>query len=171
MTIAAAFSRLPLPPALVRFWDGASARERSLVGFGGLVVLLAVVWALVWQPMTADTARLVRERTRDSAVLLAARADAEEIAGLQRSAGATRNGDARAAIERVLAERGLRPMLTSLEAQDGGRVRVTFATVRFDALVGALDTLAKSDGIFPIETTLTPRVEPGTLRAELTLAR
>jgi type II secretory pathway component PulM len=135
-----------------------------------LVVALAIFWAIVWQPMVADTARLLRERTRDATVLAAARADAEEIAGLRRAPAAPRNGDARAAVERVLAERGLRPMLTSLEVQDG-RVRTTFAAVRFDALTGALDTLAKNDGIFPVEITLTPRVEPGTLRAELTLAR
>jgi len=170
MTIGTVLSRLPLPPALVRVWDGASARERSLAGFGVIVVLLTMLWVIVWQPMMTDTERLVRERTRNSAVLQAARADAEELAGLQRSPASTRNGDARAAIERVLAERGLRPMLTSVEVQDG-RVRATFATIRFDALVGALDMLAKNDGIFPVEMTLTPRVEPGTLRAELTLAR
>ena len=170
MTVATALSRLPWPPALVRFWDAASARERSLVGFGVLVLALAMVWVVVWQPMVADTERLTRERARNSAVLLAAHADAEELAGLQRSPASSRNGDARAAIERVLAERGLRPMLTSLEVQDG-RVHATFATMRFDALVGVLDTLAKNDGIFPIEMTLTPRVDPGTLRAELTLSR
>jgi type II secretory pathway component PulM len=170
MNLRATLARLPWPLAVVRLWDGASPRERTLVRIAGAIVLLAAAWAAVWQPLAADTARLTRERMRDGVVLATARADAEEIAGLQRSPAPERSSDVRAAVERVLAERGLRPMLASLDVQEG-RVRATFTAIRLDALVGALDALAKSDGVFPVEMTLTPRVEPGTLRAELTLAR
>jgi type II secretory pathway component PulM len=170
MNLTRGFVGLPWPPAVVRFWDGASPRERTLVLVACAVMLLAAAWTALWQPLVADTARLERARMRDSVVLAAARADAEDVAGLQRSAAPARSGEPRTAVERVVAERGLRPMLASLDVQDG-RVRATFTAIRFDALVGALDALAKNDGVFPVEMTLTPRVEPGTLRAELVLAR
>ncbi len=60
--------------------------------------------------------------------------------------------------------------MTSLDVKDG-RAHITFAGIGFDALVGMLDALAKSDGFRPVELTLTSRVEPGTVRAEITLAR
>ena len=170
MNMRGALARMPLPPALVRFWDGASPRERMLVLVACVFVALAAAWVAVWQPIVADTARLERDRARDRVILASARADAEEISGAQRAATPVRGMDPRAAVDRVLAERGLRPLLTALDLQDG-RVRATFDAIRLDALVGALDALAKSDGLFPIEMTLTPRVEPGTLRAELTLGR
>jgi hypothetical protein len=67
-------------------------------------------------------------------------------------------------------ERGLRPAVTALDVQDG-RVRLTFAAVRFDALVALLDALARTDGLRAVDAVLAARVEPGTVRAELTLAR
>ena len=78
--------------------------------------------------------------------------------------------DPRQIVERVLGEQGLRGAVTSIDVADG-RVRVTFAAVRFDAVLAMLDALGQSDNIRPIEMTLTPRVEPGTVRAELALSR
>ncbi len=57
-----------------------------------------------------------------------------------------------------------------MEVKDN-RAYVTFGAIGFDALVGALDALAKADGLRAVEATLTARVDPGTVRAELTLAR
>ena len=51
------------------------------------------------------------------------------------------------------------------------RVHVVLPEVRFDALVAALDALARDDGLRPVEASLTARVDPGTLRAELSFAR
>ena len=51
------------------------------------------------------------------------------------------------------------------------RVHVVLSEVRFDALIAALDWLARDEGLRPVEASLTARVEPGTLRAELTFAR
>ena len=69
-----------------------------------------------------------------------------------------------------MSERALQASLTSLDVKDE-RTYVTFSAIGFDALVGLLDALAKADGLRPVEATLTPRVEQGTVRAEITLAR
>ena len=42
---------------------------------------------------------------------------------------------------------------------------------RFDTLVAAVAAVSRDDGLRPVEGTLTARVEPGTVRAELTFAR
>ena len=160
LSTSALFARVPWPTAWVRTWDAASARERLLLCCAGFAIAAALLWAFVWQPMVTDTVRVQRELARERATLARVRAEAEEIASLQAASGNARREDARSAAERSLSERGLKPLLTSLEAQDG-RVRVTFAAIRFDTLVGALEALAQGDGLRPLAMTLTPRVEPG----------
>lgn len=159
-----------LSPALADAWDRASRREHALIALAAAVVAFAVLWLWLWQPMTADTARLERDLPRTQAVLAAARAQADDVAALQRASARAKTGDPRAAVERVLAERGLRAAVGTLDVQDG-RVRLGFPAVRFDALVGLLDALAKSDGMRAVDATLTARVEAGTVRADVTLAR
>ena len=159
-----------LSPALAGAWDRASGRERALVGAAVAVVALAAAWTWLWQPMTADVARLQRDLPRARAVLAGARAPADALAASRRSAGDVRAGDARAAVERLLAERGLREAVGTLDGKDA-RVRVIFTAVRFDALVGWLDALRARDGLRAVEAVVTARVEPGAVRAELTLAR
>ena len=163
-------ARLPFPPAIVRAWDRGSPRERGLVLAAMAIVLFAAAWAWLWQPMQDDAERARRELPRDRAVLAAAEAQVADIAGLRQGGHVPPGGDPRVAIERMLGERGLKPALTSLVVKDD-RVLITFAAVGFDALVGLLDALAKADGLRPVEATLTARVDAGTVRAEITLAR
>lgn len=157
-------------PGLLRGWERASPRERAMVGVAAFVVIAALGWTLVWQPMTADIARMQRDNARDHMVLAAANAQAADLAALARDTKATPGTDTRAAIERVIAERGLRPAVSSIDIQDG-RVRVLFNSVRFETLAATLDALARTDGVRLADAVLTTRVEPGTIRAELTFVR
>jgi type II secretory pathway component PulM len=165
-----AFSLHTLSPGLAHAWDRASRRERGMIVAAAIVVALAVGWIWIWQPANADIARLQRDLPRAHAVLATARAHADALVALQRTSASAGSTDPRAAVERVLAERSLRPAVTALDVQDG-RVRLTFAAVRFDALIALLDALARTDGLRAVDAVLAARVEPGTVRAELTLAR
>ncbi len=157
-------------PALAGAWDRASTRERRMLVAAILVVVAALGWSLLWQPIAADLARLERDVPREQAILAAARAQSDAIAALERAPRAMRSADARTVVERVLVERDLRQAVGTLDAQDGG-VRITFPAVRFDDLVSTLDALARQDALRAVAVTLTGRVEPGMVRAELTLVR
>ncbi|MFO1412821.1 MAG: type II secretion system protein GspM [Burkholderiales bacterium] len=158
-----------LSPRLAATWDAASARERALVVLAIVVVLGAALYAWLWRPMTDDIARLARDLPTARASLAAARAQADGIAALQRATPPTGSDNPRAVVERVLAERKLRPAVSLLDVADG-RVRLTFDAVRFDALPETLAALGR-EGLRPAEATITARVEPGTVRAEFTLTR
>ena len=71
---------------------------------------------------------------------------------------------------RAFAERGIRIPAASIDLRDN-RARVVLPDVRFDTLVAAVAAVSRDDGLRPVEGTLTARVEPGTVRAELTFAR
>jgi type II secretory pathway component PulM len=163
-------ARVPVPAAFTRAWDRSSPREHKLVVAATVMIALAVAWAWIWQPIQDDTERTRKDLTRDRAVLAVARAQVAEMAGLQRVAPTPTTGDPRLPIERVLGERALKANLASLEVKDN-RTYITFTAIGFDALVGVLDTLAKTDGLRPVEATLAARVDPGTVRAEIALGR
>jgi type II secretory pathway component PulM len=98
-----------------------------------------------------------------------ARALADDIGGMSRAAPVPR-GDLRAAVERALGDRGLRAPAVSIEPQDD-RVKIMVPAVPFAALVAAIDAMRKDAAAYVVEVVITPRVEPGTVRAELVLAR
>ena len=159
-------ARASLVPAA---WDRASPRERVALVAGGVVVAGALLWAFAWQPLARDLAALREQAPRDAATLATARALANDVASLERASAAAR-GDLRSAVERALAEQGLRAPAVALEVT-GDRIRMTAPAIAFATLATALDAVRKDAAAFVIEGTLTPRVEPGTVRAELVFAR
>jgi type II secretory pathway component PulM len=161
-----ASSRLP---AMRAAWARQAPRDQVLLGLAGAAVALGAAWLLL-QPLDLDSVRAQRDLTRDRALLATARTQADDITSLARGQPGAPAPEPRQALERALGELGLRGAVTSLDVADG-RLRLTFAAVRFDALLALLDTLARSGGMRPVEMTLTPRVEPGTVRAELALSR
>jgi type II secretory pathway component PulM len=138
-----------------------------MVALAAAIVLGAVAWIALWQPMNADIARLARDVPRLEALAASARAQADDLLALSRTPLPAR-ADPMPAVERVLAERNLRGAVNSLVMQDG-RVRITFSMVRFDAIPPLLDALARSAGLVATDVTLQPRVEAGYVRAELVL--
>jgi type II secretory pathway component PulM len=158
-----------LPASFAAAWDRASPRERRMASAGAAIVAVGVGWGLLWQPMRGDIDRTRLELSRANEVLAATRTLADESAGLARETPPIRGSDLRTGVVRVLGERGLRAA-GALDVKDN-RVTIVIPEARFDALVGALEALRTSDGLRAVEATLTPRVEPGTVRAELVLAR
>jgi len=166
----ASLRALPMPAALARWLAGKSRRERRVVAALALVVAVALLWAVVWQPLVRDAAAMRNARAANAAALAAARPMAEEIAALARTPAPPDATDPRAGLERILAQQNLRSAVTELEWQER-RAHVVFAAVAYDSLIVALEALQRDARLRAVEATLTARVEPGTIRAELTLAR
>lgn len=165
--IAALADRL-VPPRL-RGWHRARSRgERRIIAVAAIVAVAALAWVTLWQPLTTRIALLRSEAPQRDAQLAEGRRVADEIAGLAR---ATRPPPAAGNAE---TERALGTALTGIGASwetRGDTVRVTAAGVSFASLVAALETLQASARLQPLEATLTARIEPGTVRAEITLGR
>jgi type II secretory pathway component PulM len=153
-----------------RAWVRASRRERAFVAVGAAAIVVAAGWALLGSPLQNERERLARVLREGQATLALAESRASETAALSRQAPGVRTADPKAAATRVLDERGLRSGVTALDVQDG-RVRITFAGIPVASLVALVDALGRDERLFVNEMALTARVEPGQVRAELTLAR
>lgn len=146
---------------------GTSTRERVLLGLGALVVVAGLAWALVLDPLARDLAATESSLREKRVALAAARWQAEDVAALAK-APAPAAPDVRASVERVLAQRGLRGAVTSLQARDA-RVELTFEAIDFAALTGLIDALGREARLFPVDALLAARTAPGTVRAEIVL--
>jgi len=163
-------ARFEASPWLDRWRTARTPRERRVIAALALLVAAVIGWLVVWLPLQRDLAALRATVPAERNTLAQARKVADEMVSLARTAPVRRATDARAELERVLGERGLRGALTQLDWQDE-RVRIVFANVGVDPLVALLDVLQRDAQLRIVEATLTARVEPGTVRAELTLAR
>ena len=135
-----------------------------------VVVAAAVLWATLWVPLARDTATLRLTRAANAAALAEARDRAKEASELSRTGPVAGAADARADLDRVLAQQGVRPAVTSLDWRDG-RAQLVFAALPYDRLIALLEALQQSAKLRAVEATITARVEPGMVRADLTLAR
>ncbi len=136
-----------------------------------LSVLVALVLAVFVALRLQDAiARSREDVVRNRLMLGVARARAAENVALGRSNVPRRNDDPRSAIDRVLAANGLR--YTALDAQRGDAAqRIVIESAPFDALIRALDTLARQEGLRVTDASFAARVDPGTVRAELAFTR
>ena len=153
---------------LVRWWQLRSRGERALLASVAGLAVVAIVWLLVWQPLTRDSARLERQLAAQRVTLAEARRQADDIAGLARLAPASIARDPRGEVDAALTRQGLKGAVTAIERTDE-RVRLTFDSIAFDALTALLETLQRDAKLRALELSVAARVEPGMVRAEVTL--
>lgn len=158
-----------LPAGVARVFDAASPRERRLVVAAALVIVMAVLYVVAWTPLTRDIERSRDGLARDRATLAAMqRLDASSAAPASATPPAT--VEPRAAVLAALDARGLRSAGAQVELREG-RVSMVLGAVPLDALVALVDDLQRTAGLRVVEARLLARVEPGTVRAEITLGR
>jgi len=158
-----------LPAGVARALDAASPRERRLVVAAALVVVLAVLYVVAWTPLTRDIERARDSLARDRATLAAMqRLDASSAAPASATPAPT--VEPRTAVLAALDARGLRGAAAQVELREG-RVSMVLGAVPLDALVGVVDDLQRTAGLRVVEARLLARVEPGSVRAEITLGR
>jgi type II secretory pathway component PulM len=160
--------RVRWPQSLTRTWDAGRASQRTVAVAIASVVAIAAAMIVVANPLREAIARTREDGARNRVVLDVARARLAENAALTRVAAPVRSPDIRPAVDRALSTQGLR---YAVEAQGDAPLRIVVEATPFDALVRALDTLARDDGVRVVEAIVSARVEPGTVRAELALTR
>lgn len=151
-----------------QWWQLRSPAERTAWLIVGGIALVLVAWLLIWQPLTSETERLERRLMEQRAALATARHQADEIAALARSAVEPLPRDARADVESALARQGLKA--TAIDRGEDQRLRVTLDAVSFEALTRLLEALQRDARLNAVDLTAAARVEPGQVRAEMTVA-
>jgi type II secretory pathway component PulM len=156
------------PAALFATWDASSASRRRSFAVVALVIVIGVL-LLALQPLTAAIDRAQGHVGRIRTMLEVAQARIADSASLARTPPPLHAADMRAAVDRVLSRYELRA--APVTSMSEGRYAVVVVDGRFDAVVAALDVLVRDEGIHIVDATVTARVEPGRVRADLTFTR
>jgi type II secretory pathway component PulM len=168
--MALTFTTTRAPAPVARWLAGKTRTERRIVVAIAVAVGVAALWLGVWEPLRRDVDAMRAAHSIATAELASARKMSEEAAGLGRTPATPAPADTRAILERILAQQNLRGAVTQLDWQEG-RAHVVFAAVPYETLIALLEVLQRDGNLRAVDATLTARVEPGTVRAELTLAR
>ena len=148
-------------------WNGLDARERRWLVAGSIVVTAALAYAFAWQPLVADLPRAEREAERAQARLVRA---GGAVAISETRASAPARQPLEAAIRAAMARHGIAAADASLDLA-GARAALTVPSIPFATVVVLVDTLAREHAVHVVDATFSARVEPGRVRAELSLAR
>ena len=153
-----------------RWLAAQSRRERAMLAIAATALLGVGAWTLIWMPLTASIGELRAAARQSRAALAEGRQMAQALPALARSPRPPAAVPPRTAVERaVVAAFGTVPGLL-IGSQDD-RTRVTLPAVPFAALVTLIESLQRDAGLQLQEATLTARIEPGTVRAELVFGR
>lgn len=120
--------------AWLAFWRERSSRERWVIGGGLSVLLLAALYAYLWQPMSEQRQRMRMRLPELRAQAAAMRSQAQEVARLKamRTVTAIPAGGLQGALETAAQAEGMRDAISQISPQAGNRARVVLAAVNFD---------------------------------------
>ena len=154
--------------SLPQWWQLRTPVERAATALLVAIFVVALAWLFVWQPMQRDVERMTRQVALERTALTDARRRADDIAALARNSAVPAPRETRGELDAALARAGIKPI--GLDRVDNDRLRLVIDSLGFDSLVSLLDGLQRDVKLRVVDLTVTGRVEPGQVRAEITLA-
>ncbi|MDJ0910572.1 MAG: type II secretion system protein M [Woeseiaceae bacterium] len=150
-------------------------REQWMVGGGGAIALVIILWAFVWLPLDRGQERLdadVATWQRALSDLRGIAAQSGQPGGVQPIRGDTGSESPVVIVDRTLRERSLNNSVQRRQPVPNG-IRVEFEDVPFDQLVVWLGDVYSGYGLAVQNgsMSLSSRNEPGRINATLTLER
>ncbi len=156
------------------WWNNLSERERWIVGGGGALTLLFLLYALAWRPFQTNLRNLrqtVATQRQDLAWMRQAALEVKRLSTSPASASA-RQGNPQSLltlVDQTARAAGLGPVMKRIEPQGEDKLRVQFEQVSFDQLVRWLGSLEQEYGVTSASVTLDRQAEAGRVDARLVL--
>lgn len=129
-------------------WQQLAPRERRVITWGVTVLLAALLYAYLWQPITVERNKLraTLPQLRENAAQM--QRQAQEAARLKASVTPTPRGETiKPAIYQAAKEAGLDSKTLQVNTLDEGRADIALATASFDAWTVLVAILQKNQGI------------------------
>ncbi len=154
----------------VRWWAGLQPRERRLVGIGGVVVTVVLVYLLAFEPASVGRQRLLAELPglRGQVAQMEGLAAEARRLSTQAAQGAESPQQVRTALERSIEAAGLKGSLVQLQLA-GELIDVRFKAVSFAAWLAWFDTALRETRVRTVDVAIEREGAPGQVSARLTL--
>jgi general secretion pathway protein M len=152
--------------------EGLQTRERLTLIWGGVALLLILVYFLAWRPLVSTVDALEASAQRQTETLLWMQQASAQIRAQGGAAQApTPGGSLLTVVDRSAGAAGLKGALERMEPDGADRVRLWVAPSSFDALVRWLGTVQTRHGLRVEAASFEPGESPGTVQARITLSR
>lgn len=155
------------------WFENLQPRERMIVIVGGIITVIILLWALIWNPITTRTAEL-REEVSSDRELLAWMQDASSRITAAESSGAIKvknNVTLIAAVENTSKRSGLRAAISSMKPEGTNKINLDIKEANFDDMIRWQGQLLTEYGIRAEQFSAKPSDKPGLVNARLTLTR
>jgi general secretion pathway protein M len=155
---------------LVRWWMSLATRERRLVGGGAVLVTLALLWLVAFEPAHDGRRKLQAELPQlrgQLAQMEGLAAEARKLAG-QASQSTDTPQQLRAQLEQSVEAAGLKGSMSQLTVA-GELIDLRFKGVGFAAWIGWLEGALRETRLRMVDASVERETAPGTVSARLTL--
>ena len=143
-----------------------------ILSVGGVAMLAIFLYLLIWEPITNDRERLLRDLPKLRAQGLEFRKNADEANALKSRLKSRGTSQAMpAVVEASARQANLGAPLKSVQTLGNDRVQVSGSELQFDAFVRWLGTLATSDGIGVDTVQATVDSKPGRIQLDKLVLR
>lgn len=152
------------------FWMAREPREQWILGVGGLVLLVTLLYAGLWQPTAKALAELETEVESRQELVTWLRSSAAEARALRQARGGeVPSGPLQDRVEAAAREAGIDQALARLTGEGQGRLRVDLEGADFRRAMIWLQGLERRQMIWPVRVRLDRTDQPGRVNGRLIL--
>jgi general secretion pathway protein M len=156
---------------MMNWWESLQPRERLILGAGGIVAMLIVMWEFAWKPLTEG-----REQLRTSVA-----AKEQLLSEVARASGIDSTGAGPAVgsgqqsmfvlIDETATASGLGSAITRARPDGSNAINVTFSNASFDSLLTWLIALNLNSGVWVDGASINTARQQGLVSGQLLLRR
>lgn len=158
-----------MPAILTQFWRQRTHAERRTLALGGAVLVIALLYAFIWQPLSEERRRLesALPQMRNAATQM--RIAAAEVTHLRNSPPKTFTQNLGGALNAANAHSPLGAP-SQIMPMDAGRIRLEYNAVSFDGWIDWANLLQTEHGVRIESAEITALAEPGMVKIKAVLA-
>lgn len=156
------------------WWQNLEQRERWILTAGGVVVMLAILYLLVWEPVSKGVTNLQRDVQGRRGTLQWMQTASGEVATLNATARPRGRGLGGRSLLSVVDQSARRsqlgPALKRVEPEGKNKVRVWLENVPFDSVVSWIGRMDNRYGVVVDSIRVERQKEAGKVNARVTLS-
>lgn len=156
-------------------WFNALApRERVMVSVAAAFIVLALIYAAAWSPLSSSVTRLDQSVEEQQALKQWMQQSAAEVNRLRNAAGSAGAADHRsllAVVDQTSKQSQLAPAVKRIEPDGQELVRITLEQASFDDLMTWLGSLQRNFGVSVADVSIDRQADSGRVNVRLTLQR
>ena len=158
-----------MPENIKQLWQQRTPAERRTLSIGGVLLAIALLYALLWYPLAQERQRLRTDLPQLRTAAAQMQLQAKEVMRLRNLPPKPSANNLRSALDTTSARSGLGAPAEFM-LLDTGRARITYAAASFDNWISLVKMLQAEHGIRLESATVTALAEPGMVKIQAVLA-